>query len=206
MLPDEITVNFKIRPKLLLVSPLVVLAVFGLFKLPWGAGSAPAWVQAIGSVTAIIAAIWISNRQTRLATLERQRQNYRYMFKAYQVASNAGATLLTVLDDLNEGKLSQSNISYYRAVLGASITELSAFNYCDMVDFEFGNEWADIARHVALMKSRIEDNAHTPELIPRAISVQFALTVVQKRLTDLQHSLQEHARRVGEKVYQDQHL
>lgn len=206
MLPNEIPVSFKIKPKLLLVSPLAVLAVIGLWHLPWGAATAPAWVQAIGSVGAILSAIWISSRQARQATLERQRQNYQYMFRAYQVASNAGATLLTVLDDLNEGKLSQSNVSYYRAVLGASIAELSAFNYCDMVDFEFGNEWADIARHVALMKSRIDENAHTPELIPRAISVQLALTVVRDRLTDLQRSLQQHARRVGEKVYQDQHL
>lgn len=58
MLPDEVTVNFKFRPKLWLVSPIAALLVFGLFQLPWGAASAPAWVQAVGSIAAIFAA-WI---------------------------------------------------------------------------------------------------------------------------------------------------
>src|SRR5690606_37000819 len=104
------------------VSPFAVLALFGLFFLPWGAESAPSWVQAIGSVAAIIAAVWISNRQARQEALERQRQNYRYMFRGFQVASNAIATLISVLEDIQEGQLGEANVSYFRAILGASDT------------------------------------------------------------------------------------
>jgi hypothetical protein len=72
MLPDEVKVNFTIRPKLLLVSPLAALALFGLLCLPWGAESAPAWVQAVGSVAAILAA-WIIPHRHELAKEKRQK-------------------------------------------------------------------------------------------------------------------------------------
>jgi type II secretory pathway pseudopilin PulG len=206
MLPDEIKVNFTIRPKLLLVSPLAVLALFGLFFLPWGDESAPSWVQAIGSVVAIIAAVWISNRQARQEALERQRQNYRYMFRGFQVASNAIATLSNVLEDIQEGKLGEGNVSYFRAVLGASDTELSAFNFRDMVDLGFARSWADVSRHVTLVRSRIDSYASTPEMIPRAMDVPRALEVVNGLLADLQNHLLEHSMRVGKEVYQDMHL
>lgn len=53
MLPKEIPIRFTLRPMHLLLSPLGVLLVIGAYHLPWGADSAPAWVQAVGSVAAI---------------------------------------------------------------------------------------------------------------------------------------------------------
>jgi hypothetical protein len=206
MLPDKFRVSFVIRPKHLLVSPLGVLAAIGLFYLPWGAESAPAWAQAVGSVAAIAAAIWISNRQQHQAAIERRRQNYRYMFRAFQVASNAVATMCTVLEDIQEGRLAPSNISYYKAVLGSSANELSQLSFKDMVDYEFGRVWIDIIRHVTLIKSRIEDHASEPALIPRAMDIPLALVEVPKQLEELQQLLAEHSTRVGPEVYQDQHL
>lgn len=70
MLPEEIKVNFAFNPRLLLVSPVTVLLAVGVFFLPWGAETAPAWVQAIGSVGAIVAALLIANHQHAVA--ERQ--------------------------------------------------------------------------------------------------------------------------------------
>jgi hypothetical protein len=64
MLPDKIKVNFTFNPKLLLVSPVAVLLAVGMFYLPWGAERAPAWVQAVGSVAAILVAVWLSERQS----------------------------------------------------------------------------------------------------------------------------------------------
>lgn len=66
MLPDEVTISF--RPRLLLVSPLAVFLVAGSFYIPWGAESAPAWAQAIGTIGAVIAALMIANHQHAVAT------------------------------------------------------------------------------------------------------------------------------------------
>lgn len=75
MLPDEITVNFKFRPRLWLVSPLAALSVFALFFVPWGAESAPAWVQAIGSVAAILVSVQIARSADRRADKARKERN-----------------------------------------------------------------------------------------------------------------------------------
>lgn len=67
MLFKDIPVSFTLRPKHLLVSPIAALVAVGVFYLPWGAESAPAWVQGVGSIGAIIAALVISNHQHAVA-------------------------------------------------------------------------------------------------------------------------------------------
>ncbi|MCY1529426.1 hypothetical protein D9M68_645700 [compost metagenome] len=114
--------------------------------------------------------------------------------------------MCNVLEDLAQGKLGESNVAYYRAVLSASATELSGFSFKDMVDYQFGNTWIDVVRHVTLVMSRIEDHAGEPGLIPRAINIPLALKEVQRQFGELQRLLLEHSQRVGPEVYQDQHL
>lgn len=57
LLDREITVRFTIRTVVLIAvfSPLPILV---LWFIPWGASSAPAWVQALGSIGAISVAAW----------------------------------------------------------------------------------------------------------------------------------------------------
>ncbi|MEK8080736.1 hypothetical protein [Pseudomonas sp. XK-1] len=71
MLPEEITIQFN--PKSLLVSPVAPLLLFGLFFVPWGSPSAPAWVQAIGTVLALIGAAALPIYHSRHAELRRER-------------------------------------------------------------------------------------------------------------------------------------
>lgn len=60
----------------LAVSPFAVVLLFGLIYLPWDSPSAPAWVQAIGSIGAILGAYVIANRQHQVAEqrLENERK------------------------------------------------------------------------------------------------------------------------------------
>ncbi|MFG5863666.1 hypothetical protein [Metapseudomonas sp. CR1201] len=82
MLHKEITWKFTLADvgKFLVVSPVAVIAVYCLLLLPWEAEGASGWVQAFGSVIAIVAAgffpIWHSSvmqkeRETRLLELMR---------------------------------------------------------------------------------------------------------------------------------------
>ncbi|MEK8080735.1 hypothetical protein [Pseudomonas sp. XK-1] len=75
MLPDEVTIKFN--PKLLLVSPPAAFLAISLYFLPWSAVTAPAWVQAFGSIAAIVAAFLVAERShardresARMASLE----------------------------------------------------------------------------------------------------------------------------------------
>jgi hypothetical protein len=67
MLPKEIV--FTIRPRdlgrILLVSPLAVLIAWWIFNWPWESPNAPAWVQAVGSIAAILVSVWIANAKDR---------------------------------------------------------------------------------------------------------------------------------------------
>ncbi|MNP01818.1 hypothetical protein D3C76_936460 [compost metagenome] len=67
MLPKEIV--FTIRPRdivgILLVSPLAVLVAWWIFNWPWESPNAPAWVQAVGSIAAILVSVWIPNAKDR---------------------------------------------------------------------------------------------------------------------------------------------
>lgn len=80
MLPDVIKVNFTFSPKLLLASPMAALLVIGMIFLPWGADNAPAWVQAIGSVGAIVAAFLIANHQHAAAERNKRTQEHERNF------------------------------------------------------------------------------------------------------------------------------
>ncbi|WNF45848.1 hypothetical protein RHP75_15895 [Pseudomonas sp. SG20056] len=69
MFDREFHIRFTLAQvaQVLLLSPLVLLPAWGLISLPWGGESAPAWVQAIGSVGAIAAALVIANHQHAVA-------------------------------------------------------------------------------------------------------------------------------------------
>ncbi len=68
MLPDEIPIRFTLRPKQLWVNPFVVVGgVVAFFLVPWSADAAPAWVQAVGSIGAILGAFAVANHQHTVA-------------------------------------------------------------------------------------------------------------------------------------------
>jgi hypothetical protein len=46
---------------LLLASPLTAVVGWWAFSWPWESPNAPAWIQAVGSIAAILASVWIAN-------------------------------------------------------------------------------------------------------------------------------------------------
>lgn len=103
MLPDEITVNFKFRPKLLLVSPIAILLAFGLFQMPWGDASAPAWVQAIGTILAVLAAWYfpyrhgleVEQRAERRLVKEQRKKQKSYIERVEEICRLARTCMST---------------------------------------------------------------------------------------------------------------
>lgn len=76
MLKREIVISFKWLSivKVLFFSPVVVISAWLIFFLPWSSPNAPAWVQAIGSVAAIIAA-WLIPYQHEQIRLKKQKED-----------------------------------------------------------------------------------------------------------------------------------
>lgn len=71
MLGREFHIRFTLSDlgKALCFSPVLIVLIYLLICLPWSSANAPAWVQALGSVGAILIAWFIGQQQ-----LERERQ------------------------------------------------------------------------------------------------------------------------------------
>jgi hypothetical protein len=107
MLPDEIPVNFTIRPKHWLLSPFGVLAAIGMFYLPWESPAAPAWVQAIGSIGAILVAAWAALHSSTVhqrALDKADQERIRIVWNAlYEFAHNSHAALKIIIERVQQG-------------------------------------------------------------------------------------------------------
>lgn len=78
MLPERVVVTIPIITllKALMLSPLVVLIGWWVFTWSWESQAAPAWVQAVGSIGAILAAGAVPAWQRRLEGLRREADQY----------------------------------------------------------------------------------------------------------------------------------
>lgn len=137
MLPKEIPVHFTIRPKHLLLSPLVVFPAMGLFYLPWGGESAPAWVQAIGSIGAIWAGFGVLAKQNQAA--EKREADARRTMRDKIVAILVHIDAVLDSDD-------PYNKSLYPYEFGLAERFSGAVENCDYLLKEIG--FKDIYSHV----------------------------------------------------------
>lgn len=89
MFSKEFVIRFTLADivKLLLLSPIAVLLFYGVISLPWGSANAPAWVQALGSIGAILVAAWaaihaskVNQRAIDRAAIERVTVVWRALF------------------------------------------------------------------------------------------------------------------------------
>lgn len=78
MLEREIVIRFTWASvvKVLFFSPVVVAPICLLLYLPWGSEKAPAWVQAVGSIAAIIAA-WLIPYKHEQMRARKQKEDLR---------------------------------------------------------------------------------------------------------------------------------
>jgi len=76
MLEREIVIRFTWASvvRVLCLSPAVVVPICLLLYLPWGSENAPAWVQAVGSIAAIIAA-WLIPYQHEQMRARKQKED-----------------------------------------------------------------------------------------------------------------------------------
>lgn len=206
MLPEEFRVNFTIKPRELLVSPFMPLGIVVLTLVPWGANTAPAWVQAMGSITAIFVAIWVVKAQANHQVLERRRKAYQYLFRARLVALHAVDEMRDITGSILGHKIADSNVNYYLASLANCQRELSGFTYSEMVDYEFAESWHSAYRAVCFLHAKIEESRHSMSDIGKRMSIHKLHDHYDELEQELYEALLKHTHSVGPEVYQDLHL
>ena len=102
MIDKEFVIRFTLSDlgKGIIFSPILIILIASLMCLPWGNTNAPAWVQAIGSVLAIIVAVWVAQLQASGQKRTIQAQNIEFAKKlsiilkqAFEGAHRAGGAL-----------------------------------------------------------------------------------------------------------------
>lgn len=89
--------------KLLLASPVVVVFIFCMFALPWDSKDAPAWVQAIGSIVAIVIAIAVPYVQRQHALEAQADAEFRVRSDGYFAAISLVEVQIRLLERCEVG-------------------------------------------------------------------------------------------------------
>lgn len=90
-----------------MLAVLVLMTAFGLLFSPWGQAiikseSAPAWIQAVGSVAAIVAASLIARHQTNVAKADEARRRVLHLHAIRGLLDELNRTLVTTADAISK--------------------------------------------------------------------------------------------------------
>lgn len=139
------------------LSPFAVLALFFIVR----ADGAAAWVQAVGSVGAIIAAIWISRMESERSRDDRLMDSYLYIEKAFSVAAYAVEAVKSAADYILLGQPSQDMLEYHMSLLDITASDLEEIEFTRLDNQMAAGAFLAIKRAVHLTRSTIHMRLRT---------------------------------------------
>ncbi|MBF8660822.1 hypothetical protein [Pseudomonas putida] len=137
------------------------------------------WVQAVGSIAAILAAIWIASRDSRMKRNAERESRKNARVRAEAVVKEAALRVFAAIDILEE-IIPNSQVSMLSAGLSQSMQHLSEVSASEGVESE-------IYTQLFLTRIAVEDVAHFVSMIPPEKSWNASTRVnVKKRLTQIE--------------------
>lgn len=156
---SELPVSMK------LASIWVLWGFLSLGVLGWGlkvvleyVGSlndAAAWVQAIGSILAILAAIGISQWTVIKQQRDKLRESYDYMQKALEVSCYGSETVAAASREILDRRLDAGGIKYNADLLEVALSDLKEIEYARLDDAAVAAAFLKVKRNVNLCRSAI---------------------------------------------------
>lgn len=128
----------------------VVLRVIGVQE------GVTAWVQAIGSIGAILAAIVISQRGIRQVRQDRLADGFEYMQKAHFVAVNASVVVEAAAQYILQGKPASAMLRYHQSLLDFALEDLRGIDYAKLDSYGVATNFLSLKRSVNLTRITIE--------------------------------------------------
>lgn len=135
ILDQVVMVKFTWRAAILFgaLSPITVLLLFAVLR----AESGPAWVQAIGSVLGIGAAVWVANRQRTDLQRDKLKQDDVVHSLVWLVADRvtvAGQTLSRLVDEMDERAPAIEPVEYWLGYLERELGYLRGVDFLRLPD------------------------------------------------------------------------
>lgn len=123
----------------------VVLDAFGVKD------QAAAWVQALGSIGAILGAIWISNGQARRELDTRAEQHWQYLLRAFSVARVGVITADSLLAALDRRPRDIDDCHVFLKELMQSCADFEMLAFTEMADASFTSTFMVQRRRLKLL-------------------------------------------------------
>lgn len=157
MLPEHVTLIIPVRRLTngLLLSPLAVLLCWWVAGWSWDSAAAPAWVQAFGSIGAIIAAVWIARRGVLQQQAERLLDSYYYLEKAFRIALHGAEIISKATEDILEGPPSDATLDFHVAQLDVVLRDLEEVDSMLLEDPECADAFLCVRRYVSMARITI---------------------------------------------------
>lgn len=169
MLDKEFHIRFTLSDvgKALCFSPVVVVLLYLLICLPWGSNNAAAWVQAVGSVLAILVAIYISHQErlrlekerkleTERRSDERLYEAFHYLDTAWRVAAYASEVVKGAAKDISKGDITPRLLEFHRSMLIMSASDLEGIDFTRIQNPVAEDAFLGVKRVVTLSLSTIQ--------------------------------------------------
>ncbi|PMZ97612.1 MULTISPECIES: hypothetical protein [unclassified Pseudomonas] len=115
-----------------------------------------AWVQALGSIGAILAAVAIAQRGVSQQKEDKLFEGYDYMQKAYGVAVYASEVIVGASDYILEGAPTIPMLKYHSNLLEIALEDLKEIEYVRLDDSKVADAFLSLKRNVNLTRSAIQ--------------------------------------------------
>lgn len=148
-----------------------------------------AWVQAVGSIGAIVGAIWISRLEKVTRKEEGLVESYVYMEKAFNVAAYAAEAVGGAGDYVLEGSPNVGMLNFHIALLDLAVSDMGEIRYTMFESTGAANAFLAIKRAVALTKATIEariqigDGFNLEQVAMWRQNADAHLTMMSERIT-----------------------
>ncbi|HEK1768883.1 TPA: hypothetical protein SMR47_002829 [Pseudomonas putida] len=165
--------KFQFSESMKVATAWVLWGFLSLGVLGWGlwvvldlAGSlkdAPAWVQAIGSIGAILAAVLIAQRTTIKQRQEKLIEGYEYMQKAFEIATYGNEVIAAAGRYILEGAPTELMLKYHISLLELALEDLKGVDHSRLVEPPVAAAFLSLRRNVNLTRSAIQLRLETTE-------------------------------------------
>ncbi|OLU23843.1 hypothetical protein [Pseudomonas sp. PA27(2017)] len=140
--------------------PVAVIALFllvwALIYAPWDSPAAPAWVQAIGSVAAILSAVGISYWQYHQTSRTNEDAAREYMRRAHLDSAYANGFIEALSMVMVDGKIPRNRLDRMIRLVKAVYEDMRVYSHIQMPDQRFAANWQTYLRSLRHFIEEIE--------------------------------------------------
>lgn len=201
MLDREIRIRFTLRQVFCRawVPPVAVVVLFGAcwwaVYWQWWCVDWPAWVQAIGSILAIISGFLVVKYQDGVREAKQLQESWAYMDKALYNAGNAITCLEHVRNDLRrKGYFGPFEFRGHARLLQGAIDDMALISFVLIEDNDVANSWVALKRCMTLANAAMLDAATTSPQID-ADAIDGWVAEMHRMFTDMHGAVQRYAER-----------